>query len=191
MIEIPFWAAEAALALVWIALRAALWLRRKKIDWKREALLLLMYVNLAVLLRITFFPMAHRDGRIQPLLFYTASAWLPRLNLIPFVRLRDFAYRRDLLLNVIGNTAMFIPSGILLPILYKRLDGFFKTLAAGASISLGIEVLQLPFSVRSTDVDDLILNTLGAAIGYGIFAAVRGLVRLKKKYAPRRSDPHV
>ena len=46
-------------------------------------------------------------------------------------------------------------------------------LAAGAGLSLGIELLQLPFYVRSTDVDDLILNTLGVAIGFGIRAAIR------------------
>lgn len=181
MIEIPFPAAEAALALVWISLRAALWIRRKTIDWQREALLLLMYINLAVLLRITFFPMARLNGRIRPLLLYTASVWPFRVNLVPFVRLADFAYRRDLLLNVIGNVTMFIPSGIILPILYKRLDGFSRTVASGAGISLCIELLQLPFSVRSSDVDDLIMNTLGVAVGYGLFAAARGLGRLIKR----------
>ena len=139
--------------------------------------LLLMYVNLAVLLRITFFPMARADGRVQPLVLYTAALWPPRINLVPFVRLGDFAFRRELLLNVIGNVLMFIPSGIILPILYKKLDGFGKTVAAGAGISLCIELLQLPFSVRSSDIDDLILNTLGAAIGYGLFAAAKALRR--------------
>lgn len=177
MIVIPFWAAEAALALVWGAGRAALWLKRRRIDWKREALLLLMYIDLAVLLRITFFPMARLNGRVQPLILFTAALWPPRLNLIPFVRLKDYALRREMLLNVIGNVAMFIPSGILLPGLYPRLRGFLKTVAAGAGLSLCIELLQLPFSVRSTDIDDLILNTLGAALGYGLYAAGRALLR--------------
>ena len=181
MIAIPFWAAEAALALVWIAVRAALWIRRKRIDWKREALLLLMYVNLAVLLRFTFFPMARLNGRVQPLILFTASVWPPRVNLVPFVRMLDYASRRELLLNFVGNIAMFIPGGIILPVLYERLRGFWKTVAAGAGLSLCIELLQLPFSVRSTDVDDLVLNTLGAAIGYGLFAAARALGQLSKK----------
>ena len=58
MIEISFLTAELALAAVWLAFRIAVWIRQKKIDWKREALLLLMYVNLAVIIRFTFFPMA-------------------------------------------------------------------------------------------------------------------------------------
>ena len=100
-----------------------------------------------------------------------------RVNLIPFVNLFDYDSRRDLLLNVIGNTAMFIPSGIVLPIIYKRLNSFWKVVAAGAMISLCIEIIQLPFSVRASDVDDLILNVLGVAIGYGIYAAVKHLKR--------------
>lgn len=177
MIAIPFWSAELVLGLVWLAIRAALWIRRRRIDWKREALLLLMLVNLAVLLRITFFPRERLDGHIRPLILYTGSILPFRVNLIPFVRLSDYAYRRDLLFNVVGNAAMFIPSGILLPSLYPKLRGFFRTLAAGAGISLCIELLQLPFSVRATDVDDLILNTLGVAVGYGLFAAVRAAAR--------------
>ena len=110
---------------------------------------------------------------MQPLVLYTAALWPPRINLVPFVRLGDFAFRRELLLNVIGNVLMFIPSGIILPILYKKLDGFGKTVAAGAGISLCIELLQLPFSVRATDVDDLIQNICGVLIGWGIYALVR------------------
>ena len=68
---------------------------------------------------------------------------------------------------------MFIPSGIVLPIVYRKLDRLGKVVAAGAFISFCIEVLQLPFRSRVSDVDDLILNTLGVAIGYGIYALVR------------------
>ena len=181
MITIPFWPTELGFALLWIALRAALWIKRRPINWRREMLLLLMYVNLAVLLRITFFPMARLNGHVQPLILYSAAIWPPRTNLVPFVRLMDFANRNELLLNVIGNVTMFIPSGIILPILYKKLDIFWKTVAAGAGISLLIELLQLPFSVRSSDIDDLILNTVGTAIGYGIYATVRSIVRRLKK----------
>ena len=91
----------------------------------------------------------------------------------PLVHLFDYDSRRDLLLNAIGNVAMFIPTGIILPILYKELDSFWKTLAAGAMLSLCIEIIQLPFSVRASDVDDLILNTLGVAVGYGIYALAK------------------
>lgn len=177
MIAIPFLFTELLFAAVWLLLRAAVWVGQKKIDWRREAVLLLMYVNLAVILRVVFFPMARADGRVQPLVF-DAAAMLPfRLNLIPFIHLFWFETRRELLLNVIGNVVLFIPSGIILPVVYRSLDGFWKVLGVGSGISLCIELLQLPFSVRGSDVDDLILNTAGVAIGYGIYALVRALRR--------------
>lgn len=184
MITISFRAAEAALAALWLLCRAAVWLRRKTVDWKREALLLLMYVNLAVILRVTFFPMYRVGGRIQPLLFHPAAIFPLRINWVPFVRLKDFADRREMLLNVVGNVCLFIPSGVLLPLLDRRLDRFWKVVGAGALMSLGVELLQLPFSVRSTDIDDLIMNTCGAAIGCGVICLLRR-DRLKKQSAAR------
>ncbi len=175
MIEIPFLLTELIYTLVWVLLRAGIWAKHKKIDWKREAMLLLMYVNLAVILRVTFFPAARLNGHVQPLVFESAKVFPMRINWKPIVNLLRFASKRDLLLNLIGNFTMFIPSGIILPILYKKLNTFWKVVAAGAGISLCIEILQLPFNVRYTDIDDLILNTLGVAAGYGIYALVRTL----------------
>ena len=72
---------------------------------------------------------------------------------------------------------MFIPTGIVLPAVYKKLDCIWKVVAIGLLISLCIEILQLPFPLRASDVDDLILNTLGVAAGYGIYTAFRRLKR--------------
>ena len=177
MTEISFTALELLFAFIWIMRRAVVFFKKKKIDWKREAILLLMYVNLAVIIRFTFCPMNTVNGKVQPLIFDPETAFPFRVNLVPFVNLFDYDNRRDLLLNVIGNTAMFIPSGIVLPVIYKKLNNFFKVVGAGALISLCIEIIQLPFSVRASDVDDLILNTAGVAVGYGIYALVRGIKR--------------
>ena len=170
MTEISFFAGEAAFTAVWLLLRVIVWLKNGKIDWKREAQLLLMYVNLFVIIRFTFYPFFRVNGKIQPLIFDPAALLRPRLNLVPFVLLFDYDVKKELLINVIGNTALFIPSGVILPILYPKLNSFWKVLAAGALLSLCIEILQLPFPARATDVDDLILNVAGVVIGYGIYA---------------------
>ena len=180
MVEIPFLFLEFIFASIWLAIRSVVWTKQKHIDWKREAVLLLMYINLAVIIRFAFFPMSEVDGRVQPLIFDIATAFPFRVNLFPLVNLFDYDSKRDLLLNVIGNVAMFIPSGIILPIIYKRLDTFVKVLLAGGGISLCIEIIQLPFSVRATDIDDLILNTVGVIVGYGIYALIRYIRRTKK-----------
>ena len=177
MREISFIELECLFTGVWLLCRIIVWIRQRGINWKREAVLLLMYINLAVIIRFTFFPMSRVSGSVQPLIYDPSTAFPFRVNLIPFVNLFDYDSKRDLLLNVIGNTAMFIPSGIILPIIYKKLNTFWKVLAAGALISFCIEIIQLPFSVRASDVDDLILNVLGVAIGYGVYAAVKHLKR--------------
>lgn len=177
MWEISFIELECFFTAVWLLCRIIVWIKQRRIIWKREAVLLLMYVNLAVIIRFTFFPMSRVNGIVQPLIYDASTAFPFRVNLIPFVNLFDYDSRRDLLLNVIGNTAMFIPSGIVLPIIYKKLNNIWKVVTAGTLISLCIEIIQLPFSVRASDVDDLILNTLGVVIGYGIYAAVKHLKR--------------
>ena len=180
MVEISFLVLEITFTAIWLVIRVAIWIKQKQIDWKREAVLLLMFINLAVILRFTFFPMSKVDGHIQPLVFDMATAFPFRVNLLPLVNLLDYDSMRDLLLNVIGNVAMFIPSGIVLPIVYKRLDTFGRVLVAGAGISLCIEIIQLPFRVRATDIDDLVLNTVGVIVGYGLYSLIQYVRRIKR-----------
>ena len=175
MVEISFLTAELVFTAVWLLLRIIVWVRQKGIDWKREAVLLLMYINLAVIIRFVFFPNALVDGHVQPLAFDPATAFPFRINLIPFVNMLDYESTGDMIWNSVGNMAMMIPTGIILPIVYKKLNSFGKVIAAGALISLCIELLQLPFASRASDIDDLILNVLGVAVGYGIYSAVRKL----------------
>ena len=177
MFEISFLALELVFAAIWLLTRLIVWKRQGRISWKREAVLLLMYINLAVIIRFVFFPRALADGHVQPLVFEAAAAFPFRVNLVPLKHLFDFASARDLIWNVVGNTAMFIPSGIVLPIVYRKLNSFWKVLAAGALISLCIEILQLPFASRASDIDDIILNTLSVAVGYGIYAIFKGAKR--------------
>ena len=173
MLTISFVAAELIFAVIWLLVRAAVWLKQRGIHWKREAVLLLMFINLAVIIRFVFFPRELIDGHIQPLYLNKAEVLPLRVNLIPLVHLFDYGNIRDIVWNVAGNAAMFIPSGIVLPVVYRKLGTFWKTIAAGAGISLCIEILQLPFASRASDVDDILLNTLGVAVGYGVYAAVR------------------
>ncbi len=186
--EISFWAGEIIFTAVWFLVRIIIWIKNKKIDLKRESLLVLMYINLAVIIRFTFYPMQKINGRVQPLIFDAARVFPFRINVRPFVRLYDYAYKRDLWLNVIGNCALFIPSGIVIPIIYKKLDSFIKTVGVGFLLSLTIEILQLPFAVRASDVDDLIMNTAGVIVGYAIVAVIKWLAGCKVSEKTADSD---
>ena len=173
MVLIPFAAGSLLVVIGWIFFRLIVWRKTKSFCWKREAIQLLFLVNLLVIHRMTFHPFEKLNGQVQPLVFDIATAWPFRMNLMPFVNLLDYDSKRDLLLNLIGNTAMFIPTGIMTPLIYKKRNSFFKTVLTGFLMSLIIEIIQLPFAVRASDVDDLILNTLGCAIGYGILSICR------------------
>ena len=124
---------------------------------------------IVVVARFTFFPFSKVDGVIQPLIFNIKTAFPPRINLVPFIYWFDYETKREALLNLIGNITMFIPLGIVWPSVFPRLDSHIKVLLSGFGCSLCIEMLQLPFYDRVSDVDDLILNTFGFAVGYGIF----------------------
>ncbi|MED9948162.1 MAG: VanZ family protein [Peptacetobacter hiranonis] len=66
------------------------------------------------------------------------------------------------------NIIMFIPFGLLLPIIWSEFKSFKKTTKAGLLFSLFIEITQI-FNFRATDIDDLMMNTLGTIIGFGIY----------------------
>ena len=76
---------------------------------------------------------------------------------------------------------MFVPTGIILPILYKGVDRLWKAVAIGFSMSLTIEVSQLLFYERTSDVDDLILNTIGVAIGFLTCILVKEIICVLSK----------
>lgn len=67
--------------------------------------------------------------------------------------------------GIILNILLFIPFGYLLPSLFPRLR-WWQVVLLGLAFSLCIELLQLITKLGYADVDDLINNTLGAAIGW-------------------------
>lgn len=103
------------------------------------------------------------------------------INLIPFRVFQDnyyaiteLNYWQPFIINFLGNICIFIPIGFMIPLLWKRFNRFWKVALAGLGISLFIETMQLT-QARSTDIDDLWLNTLGSMIGYGIYSLIRRL----------------
>lgn len=82
------------------------------------------------------------------------------INLIPFSSEGAMTY--------VLNVFMFMPLGFLLPLIWKRFRNCRKVLIVGFGMSLAIEICQL-FCYRATDVDDLIMNTLGTLVGYLIW----------------------
>ena len=81
------------------------------------------------------------------------------------------------------NVIMFMPLGFLLPYVWKNFRTPFKVALAGFLFSAFIEFAQLPTN-RLTDIDDLMMNTLGAILGYAVWKMV-GKYFLNKKAKQR------
>ena len=173
MIEFSFLFTESVIVFGWFLFRLGAYLKNKTIRFRHELIQLLFLINLMVINRMVSHPMATENGRVLPLVLETAAIWPFRVNFLPLVHLFEYDSTRDMLLNIIGNFAMFIPTGIMTPLIYGHLDSLKKTVRTGFLISLAIEIVQLPFASRASDVDDLILNTAGCLAGYGILCLIR------------------
>lgn len=94
------------------------------------------------------------------------------LNLIPCQFIVDLISGQMsvsiLLKNVLGNIAVFVPMGILLPVIYKKLS-IKKTVVIGFFVSLTIELAQFIIGLGICDIDDLITNTIGVLLGALIY----------------------
>jgi len=94
------------------------------------------------------------------------------INLLPFSRDIDW-------MGYWLNVLLMAPLGFLLPILGRGYN-MLRVTGAGLLFSLMIELSQL-LNMRSTDVDDLICNTLGAAVGYLGFLLVSRVLKWKPR----------
>ena len=103
-----------------------------------------------------------------------------RYNLKPFAEIwRYLQYARRIgrgraLLNLLGNVLLFLPCGFFLPALFRgKRSHPVAAILACCLFSVVIETCQLMTHLGSCDVDDVILNTLGGAIGYGMYVIYR------------------
>lgn len=111
------------------------------------------------------------------------------INLIPFHTIYEYFTLTDItddpellqhaFINLAGNVVMFIPLGFFLTDIRENLRHFPKHIICTAMIILAIEAIQLFTLLGSFDIDDILLNTVGSAIGYGIWKLF--IVMLKKK----------
>lgn len=115
--------------------------------------------------------------------FFDLVTWQRNSNLIPFGNTYEYIFGADkfnmdiIINNTLGNILIFIPLGIFLPILFKKYQTFTQVLVGSMVISFTIEVLQFMLQIGQFDIDDVILNTVGGAVGYLI---IRFLMRVAK-----------
>ena len=77
-------------------------------------------------------------------------------------------------MNIIGNFILFMPFAFFLPILFKKQNNFFVFSLTVALISFAAELIQVIFMTGTGDIDDLLLNTAGACLLFGILRTKAG-----------------
>ena len=99
------------------------------------------------------------------------EVYLENNNLIPFKTISLYISRQDrvAIINLLGNLIAFAPMGIFLPLLFKKQTKLQNFILTNIAIILAIESLQFLSLSGHFDIDDLILNLLGALIIYGLF----------------------
>lgn len=150
-----------------------------KINYFHEIGVILFFMFLAGLLSQTVIPVVYVNngtilfvnGNYQAVNLEFFKVLTETYNAIKYLDLWQ-----PFFINFVGNIVMFMPIGFLLPLLWKKFENVFITFGTGFLLSLSIELLQLP-QMRSSDVDDLWLNTLGTVIGYIVFLFIPKMIR--------------
>ncbi len=127
--------------------------------------------------------------------------WVSAANLRPFAGIRaDVALGWQEAVRRIGEgLALLAPLGVLLPMAGGRLTvsplaSLARTVAAGALLSLGIELLQTGVPGQVVDIDSILLNTVGVAVVH-LAVVPAGRARLRRRAESRhradlrREDP--
>lgn len=83
--------------------------------------------------------------------------------------------------NIILNIFMLVPFGFLLPYISNLFKKIGWTTLAGIAFTLFIELTQLLLKRGIFETDDLINNTLGVLIGYGLYRLAEYIVKRIKK----------
>lgn len=167
---------------IWVIFRI---INIKQIEVKNllnhEIVVNLLFIYLLYLAQMTIFPLnigASFERSVSLIPFKTIMQFIPILLKNGLMTNSGNLHLNAGAINIIGNVVVFIPVGILIPLISVKFRRFKSTVILGFTTSLTIEILQFLFAEgRRMDVDDLILNTLGVAIGWGIFKTIKSLIR--------------
>lgn len=136
---------------------------------------ILFIVYCIVLIYLLFLYGFRRENQFDIKIFSKEHFEMP--NIVPFRTILTFIERlfnhtintNIVLNNLLGNLLMFVPMGMALPVLFEnKFDKLWKVIAFVVVLVIIIEIIQFVTFTGSADIDDLILNTIGSMIGYGI-----------------------
>jgi len=141
--------------------------------------LFLVYIGLAaILLFFSSYRQAVRFGRNEAITEYNL---VPFETIMRYINATGYINTSIVITNLAGNILAFVPLGFFLPLLFKGYMKFWRTFLLVVASTLLVESLQFYFRVGSFDVDDLILNSVGGVIGFGIYRIIHRMLQAYAK----------
>lgn len=108
------------------------------------------------------------------------------INLIPFCTIIEYLFPVNIisksfaLSNLLGNIVIFVPLGIYIMLINRNKSIVVNTIIT-AFISIFVEVVQFIFRLGVTDIDDVILNTIGGLVGIILFQVIHLIFKSNTK----------
>ncbi|MPS72147.1 MAG: VanZ family protein [Chryseobacterium sp.] len=91
---------------------------------------------------------------------------IPMFSTVGFIK--ETILWKTIFVNIFGNILMFVPFGFL-GIVFPKLNNFWLLILDFLFVIILIESLQYFTRLGVFDIDDVILNTVGTAIGFWIY----------------------
>ena len=168
-----------AMLLVYIDTKMKNKREENKIEKNRKRGITLIFIIYSILLfTLLFFDGNYRRMRFEgQIKIFSKEHFEFYSNIVPFATITSFFTKyienninlSIVVTNILGNIIAFAPFGIFLPILYKdKIDNIKKFTLTMIIIVFIVECIQFITKSGTFDVDDIILNVLGATIMYGI-----------------------
>ncbi len=153
----------------------------------RVVLLFIFLVYLVILLKVVLFKVASPLTVIEYMLNFNWVDFKRNVNFgsnfVPFKTISNYVFHSKnqniAIRNIMGNLVLFMPFGFLVPVIVGRKFNFVSLITISFLCSLVLELIQLFSRIGSFDVDDLILNTLGALLGFTTLNVIIKILRFK------------
>ena len=149
---------------------------------KRLIYLLILIAYCAILIKVMVFKDMPTIRIGSLMLNFSGTDGNHAPNFVPFKTILPYllGYKGFIIasVNLLGNIALLIPIGFLIPFIYSNIT-WKKSLILAITAGLSIEVMQVVLGVGIFDIDDIILNALGVMIGYWTFVTLEKWVSLK------------
>lgn len=147
---------------------------------KEKRVKLFFAVYILIVIKVIVFKYPYVDLLAMAAGWQRGVIWqgLGTANFMPFKTIKmyiDYAYKLNSVENLAGNVLVFVPFGFLFPMAAAEGERFFVMFSNVFVFVMGIEVFQLFSAFGAFDVDDILLNCLGASIGFLIYRLVRFL----------------